>query len=159
MKSGLRREWLETSNRCGQSRWTARNASSPACWERSIWRISAATDECLLSRVNWGDELIALPPGASTEHDLTWLGISFLADLSSDGRQVLFTELLAGAAETGFMYLRQTDGAPAVRLSEGGARALSPDGKWVLCFAHSHQSASSSSRQARANERHCRDPS
>jgi Tol biopolymer transport system component len=88
----------------------------------------------LLSRVNWTDELNALPPGASTERDLTWLGNSVPADLSSDGRRVLFTELLAGAAETGYTYLRQTDGTPAVRLSEGGALALSPDGKWALCF-------------------------
>ena len=87
----------------------------------------------LLSRENWGDELKALPPGASAERDLTWLGFSELADLSLDGSRVLFTELLPGAPETGVTYLRQTDGTPAVRLSEGGALGLSPDGKWALC--------------------------
>jgi Tol biopolymer transport system component len=86
----------------------------------------------LLSRVNWGVELKALPPGASTEQDLTWLGHSALADLSSDGRRVLFTEF-TGAVATRFTYVRQTDGTPAVRLGEGDARALSPDGKWSLC--------------------------
>jgi serine/threonine protein kinase len=88
----------------------------------------------LLSRENWGDELKVLPPGASAERDLTWLGFSTVADLSSDGSRVLFNELLPGAPETGVTYLRHTDGTPAVRLSEGGALALSPDGKLALCF-------------------------
>jgi dipeptidyl aminopeptidase/acylaminoacyl peptidase len=57
-----------------------------------------------------------------------------LADLSSDGSRVLFTEALPGAPETGVTYLRQTDGTPAVRLGEGRALALSPDGKWALCW-------------------------
>src|ERR1700676_3207536 len=30
------------------------------------------------------------------------------------------------------MFLRKTDGSPAVRLGEGGFGALSPDGQWVL---------------------------
>jgi Tol biopolymer transport system component len=30
------------------------------------------------------------------------------------------------------VYIRKTDGSPAVLLGEGGARALSPDGKWVI---------------------------
>jgi len=88
----------------------------------------------LVSRENWGDELKALPPGASAERDLTWLGFSFVADLSLDGSRVLFTELLRGAPESGVTYLRKTDGTPAVRLGEGGALALSPDGKWALCW-------------------------
>jgi len=88
----------------------------------------------LLSRENWGVELKALPPGASAERDLTWLGFSTVADLSSDGSRVLFTELLPGAPETGVTYLRHTDGTPAVRLSEGGALALSPDGKLAVCL-------------------------
>ena len=76
----------------------------------------------------------ALPPGASAERDLTWLGHSALADLSSDGSRVLFTELLPGSAATG-VYILATDRChPAVRLSEGGALALSPDGKWALCL-------------------------
>ena len=33
-------------------------------------------------------------------------------------------------------YLRRTDGSPAVRLGEGAAQALSPDGKWVLSRVH-----------------------
>jgi Tol biopolymer transport system component len=31
------------------------------------------------------------------------------------------------------IYLRKTDGSPAVRLGDGNLPALSPDGKWVSC--------------------------
>ena len=67
----------------------------------------------LLSRVNWGVELNDRPPGISTERDLTWLGHSGLADLSPDGKRVLFTEW-TGVVATKFTYVRQTDGTPAV---------------------------------------------
>ena len=30
------------------------------------------------------------------------------------------------------MYIRKTDGSPAVLLGEGGAVSLSPDGKWAI---------------------------
>ena len=55
-----------------------------------------------------------------------------VADLSKDGSRVLFTELPEGAGEGGSTYLRPTDGSPAVRLGDGVAQALSPDGKWAL---------------------------
>src|SRR5262249_35436404 len=34
------------------------------------------------------------------------------------------------------VYLRKTDGSPAVRLGEGAAGTLSPDGKWALSLIH-----------------------
>ncbi len=86
----------------------------------------------LLAHPNFRIEMVSLAPGVSKERDLTWLGVSWLADLSDDGRQVLFTELPEGAGEGGLTYLRKTDGSPAVRLGEGLALGLSPDGKWAL---------------------------
>jgi eukaryotic-like serine/threonine-protein kinase len=86
----------------------------------------------LLVHPNFRIEMVSLAPGASKERDLTWLGVSWLADLSDDGRRVLFSELPEGAGEGGFTYLRKTDGSPAVRLGEGEALALSPNGKWAL---------------------------
>lgn len=65
------------------------------------------------------------------ERDLSWLDAPFLADISPDGRQVLFTEFGVGGGPDGSVYLRSTDGSPAVRLGEGSARALSPDGRWA----------------------------
>ena len=84
----------------------------------------------LVQRVNISFDLDALPPGATTERDLTWFGFSALSDLSSDGKWVLFTE----GADPGVTYLRKTDGTPAVRLGDGHALALSRDGKWALCL-------------------------
>ena len=65
------------------------------------------------------------------ERDLSWLNESFPADISPDGQTVLFNEG-GGEARAG-VYLRRMDGSPAVRLGDGGALALSPDGKWALC--------------------------
>jgi Tol biopolymer transport system component len=75
-----------------------------------------------------GPGLVAHAPGASAELDLSWLSVSFLGDLSQDGRIVVFTDGRGG------LYLRKTDGSAAVRLGTGlanGPMALSPDGAWV----------------------------
>jgi eukaryotic-like serine/threonine-protein kinase len=86
----------------------------------------------LMSHANLRSDITVLPAGVAKERDLVWLGLSSLADLSEDGRRVLFTELPEGGGEGGFTYLRNADGSPAVRLGEGVALALSPDGKWAL---------------------------
>jgi eukaryotic-like serine/threonine-protein kinase len=81
---------------------------------------------------NFRIDMVGRGPGESRERELTWLGLSAVADLSRDGSKVLFTELPEGAGEGGATYLRGTDGSPAVRLGDGVAQALSPDGKWAL---------------------------
>jgi Tol biopolymer transport system component len=68
----------------------------------------------------------------SAERDLTWLDFSLPADISPDGKTVLFTEVGEGGGKTSSVYLRNIDGSPAVRLGDGQALALSPDGKSVL---------------------------
>jgi Tol biopolymer transport system component len=75
----------------------------------------------------WG-----LPPGESVERDLTWLDRSVPAELSPDGKTILFSETGEAGGKTASVYLRKTDGSPAVRLGEGEGLALSPDGAWVL---------------------------
>ncbi len=70
--------------------------------------------------------------GEPGEKDLSWLGGCFLADISADGKSVLFTE---GSSFFGADYavcLRRTDGSPPVVLGKGYAYALSPDGAWAL---------------------------
>lgn len=94
----------------------------------------------LLNRASWRRELIGLVPGASKERDLSWLDYSYPADLSADGKTLLFDEEgggggLAYSKSGGFTYatyIRKTDGSPAVLLGAGGAVALSPDEKWAL---------------------------
>jgi len=73
---------------------------------------------------------------ASDETDLTWLDWSLLADLSSDGRTVLFSEAGEGGGPGYSVYLRQVGAAAAVRLGEGSGQSLSPDGKQILAIVH-----------------------
>jgi Tol biopolymer transport system component len=89
----------------------------------------------LVSQNDFRSEMIARPSGASTDRTLTWLGLSQVADLAADSSRVLFTELQPGGGSGQFVYLRPTDGSPAIRLGEGQALALSPDGKWALTLS------------------------
>jgi len=86
----------------------------------------------LLARDNWRREVTGLAPGENRERDLTWLDWSFPTDLSADGKTLLFEEQAQGGGAAYSVYLRQTDGSPAVRLGEGRSLALSPDQKWVI---------------------------
>jgi eukaryotic-like serine/threonine-protein kinase len=70
--------------------------------------------------------------GDTAERDLTWLDFSMPVDISPDGKTVLFSELGEGGGKTSSVYIRSTDGSPAVRLGDGEALSLSPDGNWVL---------------------------
>jgi eukaryotic-like serine/threonine-protein kinase len=86
----------------------------------------------LLARDNTRRGLIGLAGGDKAERDLSWLDWSYPADLSEDGKTLLFREEGEGGGLRYTGYLRQTDGSPAVRLAEGRAFALSADGRWVL---------------------------
>ena len=84
--------------------------------------------------------LMVLAPGETEERDLSWFDASRPTALSRDGQTLLFTDRsragsLQDAGNTA-SYLRRTDGSPAVRLGEGTAQALSPDGQWVLSLEH-----------------------
>jgi Tol biopolymer transport system component len=80
--------------------------------------------------------LAALAPGERAERDLSWFDWSLMADLSQDGRTVVFSESGEGGGPGYSAFLRATDGSPAVRLGEGSAASLSPDGKRALCIVH-----------------------
>jgi Tol biopolymer transport system component len=86
----------------------------------------------LLTRGNDRAGLIGLAPGQTKEQDLSWLDWSTPGDLSADGKTVLFSEAGEGGGPKYAVYLRKTDGSPAIRLGEGTGAALSPDGKWAL---------------------------
>jgi Tol biopolymer transport system component len=74
-----------------------------------------------------------LPAGRKEEQDLSWFDASRIYDISADGKTILFVELSYGQPRNVAIYLRKTDGSPAVRLGDGNRPALSPDGKWVSC--------------------------
>jgi Tol biopolymer transport system component len=106
--------------------------------ERLVWRgfglvvMDIARDGRALFAINHESKGIScLPPGASQERDLSWLDYAHVADISTDGTTVLFSER-TGPSSRESVYLRKTDGSPAIRLGDGDARTLSPDGKWAI---------------------------
>ena len=88
---------------------------------------SSSTGKLLMERVWFRSEIHGYPPGGAPEVALAWLDGSEPIGLSADGRMILINEWARRA-----VFARPTDGGPAVRLGEGSARALSPDGKWAL---------------------------
>jgi hypothetical protein len=76
--------------------------------------------------------MTGIGPDEARERELSWLDFSVPRDLSSDGKVVLFNESGVGAGATPAVFVRPTDGSPAVRLGDGSGLALSPDGKWAL---------------------------
>lgn len=71
-------------------------------------------------------------PGETTERDLSWFDSPNVVGMSNDGRKVLFWEGGVGGGPKQSVYLRSSDGSPAVRLGDGVASGLSPDGKWAI---------------------------
>ena len=94
----------------------------------------------LMMRASWRRELVGMVAGEAKQRDLSWLDYSYPAGLSADGKTLLFDEeggggSLAYSKSGGLsyaVYIRKTDGSPAVLLGEGGALALSPDGRSVI---------------------------
>jgi len=86
----------------------------------------------LLTRGNDRAGMIGLAPGETKERDLSWMDWSVPGSLSQDGRMILFQEAGEGGGPRYAVYIRKTDGSPAIRLGEGSGMSLSPDGKWAL---------------------------
>jgi serine/threonine protein kinase len=76
--------------------------------------------------------VMAMLPGANQERDLSWFDFGIPAGISSDGKLLLIGEVGEGGGAHYTVYLRPTDGSPAIRLGEGNASALSTDGKYAL---------------------------
>jgi Tol biopolymer transport system component len=137
------REVWFTGARRGETK--ALRAATLAGKERLVTRLMGPVDledisrdgRVLMGRPDFRIEMAVRAPGEPAARELTWLGLSQVADLSRDGSKVLFTVLPEGAAEGGSTYLRGTDGSPAVRLGDGVAQGLSPDGKWALAMLSS----------------------
>jgi Tol biopolymer transport system component len=111
--SGKRREALESAGGL-----TIQDVSRDGRW--------------LVTRDDLRRSVMGLARGAKTEQDLSFLDYSEPRDLSADGRTLLFTEE-SGVFGTNYaVCIRKMDGSPPVRLGEGAASFLSPDGKWAL---------------------------
>ena len=91
----------------------------------------------LFSRDDMRAGMVGLAPGEKEERDLSWHDWTIPRDLSDDGKLVSFDETGEAGGETGAIYVRGTDGSPAVRLGDGRSPSLSPDGKRVLALTSS----------------------
>jgi serine/threonine protein kinase/Tol biopolymer transport system component len=91
-----------------------------------------AAGRALISRDQMRAGAIGLAPGENKERDLSWQDWTVPADLTHDGKTMLFVE--AGEAGGGeyAVFTRGTNGASAIRLGQGSPVALSPDGQWAL---------------------------
>jgi len=90
----------------------------------------------LINAVNSRLGILFAPADGSPPRDLAWFDASFVYDLSEDVKSLIFVELTSGEGRNAAIYLRKTDGSPAVRLGYGNRPALSPDGKWVISIQH-----------------------
>jgi len=93
----------------------------------------------LLSRFGLQISAFALTPGARDERDLTAFGASLPADISADGKILLLSEFNIGGGQDYSTLLRKTDGSPAIRLGNGFACSLSPNGKWSVALFSSDE--------------------
>jgi eukaryotic-like serine/threonine-protein kinase len=66
------------------------------------------------------------------DHDLTWFDHGTQPSVTADGKLVAYTESGEGAGSTYGIFVRATNGEPAVRIADGRASAISPDGTRVL---------------------------
>ena len=92
----------------------------------------AADGRVVISHGARRPSIVVRAPGAKQESEMAWMDYSWLVDLSEDGRQILFSEQGVAGGAGYAVYLRGTDGAPAVRLGKGDAHSLSHDGRWAL---------------------------
>ena len=117
-------------------------AATPAGGRRLVSRVIGSTrlndvstsGRALLTQDQRREHVIALAPGETRERELSWLDYSLGRAISDDGRTLLFVEGGEGAGPTYAVFLRGTDGSPAVRLGDGDAQALSRDGKSALAI-------------------------
>jgi eukaryotic-like serine/threonine-protein kinase len=131
--------------------------AAPVGGNRSLYAVTRSGRQRLLSRVTGSlvlfdvsptgrvllahdqrkQQILALPPGADAERELSWLDYGGAAAISADGQLILFDESGEGGGKGYSVFVRKTDGSPAVRLGEGSAMSLSRDGKQVLAVVSS----------------------
>jgi eukaryotic-like serine/threonine-protein kinase len=94
----------------------------------------------LITRDSRRREIVALGPGDSREHDLSWFDWSFARYITPDGKLLVFEEQGVGGGPNYSVFLRKTDGSPAVKLGEGYGFEMSPDGAYVISMLPSDTS-------------------
>lgn len=75
--------------------------------------------------------ILGVAPGEEVEKDLSVLDASEVISISDDGGMILADAEGSSGGPQGSVYLGHTDGSPPIRLADGKAFSLSPDGKWI----------------------------
>ena len=73
--------------------------------------------------------------GGKSDVELSWHDWNVAKDISRDGRSVLFEDASESAGPGYAVALRKLDGTLPVRLGDGSAGGLSPDGKWAIAIS------------------------
>jgi WD40 repeat protein len=88
--------------------------------------------DVLLTRDDYREGIMARGPNDVRESDLSWFDGSGTSDISPDGRLLLMSEFGEAGGAHYSVYVRSTNGDPAVRLGDGYGVSLSPDGSSAL---------------------------
>ncbi len=129
-----------TGSRTGKGGSSALYAVSLAGRERTVFASPgtlklhdiARNGDVLLTRGTTRGGIVGLAADAANDRELSWFDYSTVADLSTDGRTLLFYEWGEGVQARSTIFIRKMDGSDAVRLGEGRPLALSPDARWAL---------------------------
>jgi serine/threonine protein kinase len=81
------------------------------------------------------DERLALASGTRKSKGITnlsWHNWNIAKDISSDEQSVLFEDASEKAGPYYSVAIRKLDGTPPIRLGDGSAGGLSPDGMWAI---------------------------
>jgi serine/threonine protein kinase len=92
----------------------------------------AKSGRVLLTRESPRVGILGMLRGDTRERDMSFLDYSFAADISSDAQTLLFDEEGEAGGANYSVHVRHADQSPVVRLGDGNALALSPDGRWAL---------------------------
>jgi len=130
-----------TGSRTGQRGSSALYAVSREGRERTVFAspgtlklndVARNGDRVLLTRATTRGGIVSLAAGSGHERELSWFDYSTVADLSADGKTLLFYEWGEGVDAKPTIFMRTTDGGEPIRLGEGRPLALSPDKRWAL---------------------------
>jgi hypothetical protein len=132
------REVWFTAARRGE--FKALRAVTLAGEERLVARVMGQLDledisrdgRVLVGHPNFRIDMVARAPGESKERELTWLGLSQVADLSEDGSEVLFTEFPEGEGEGARRTCAAPTGLPRFASAKAWPRAClrTASGPW-----------------------------
>jgi len=97
------------------------------------------TGRVLISREQLRVMMAGNVNGDSKEKDLSWFDYSHVTDISEDGRVILFDETGEGGGAHHAVYVWRSDASSAMRVGDGYAMALSPDGSQAVTMPDGDQ--------------------